>query len=207
MVPWSWKLLYALLCFQYALRINASPIVSVTPSAFHLSTLFTSKICKESSFLYWKAWPLFYDCSLPCILCEHKHIKYLYIPPIYRKVSLGDLKTDSSQMERMWEKCPQCAGSELQCLPSTVPPLITGCSAEWALVCQDSKRSCLRQSNKALTDSGICRATTECIKPMFPQPHCEWFIVMAVHTSMYRGWCAVCAAVLHRAPLTSKEVT
>lgn len=76
-------------------------------------------------------------------------------------------------MERMWEQCPQCAGWTLPCLPSTVPSLMTGCSAEWALVCQDSKRSCLLGVNKALTDSGICRAATKCVTPAFPPPHCR----------------------------------
>jgi hypothetical protein len=62
---------------------------------------------------------------------------------------------------------------KVQCLPSTVPLLIRGCSAEWALVCQDSKSSCLLQFNKALTDSGICRVATKCAKPMLPPPHGE----------------------------------
>lgn len=168
--PWSWKQLYPILFpIQSSYKCFSHCFYDTLCSS--LSTLFTSKICKEFSFRIGKAWLLLYDGSLLSILREHKHIKYLYIPPIYRKITLGTWK----QTLYRWRGCERNALSVLaqngRCLPSTVSPLITGSSAERTLVCQDSKRSCLLRSNKALTDSGICRAATKHIKPMLPPPH------------------------------------
>lgn len=56
---------------------------------FPRSTPFLGKIRKEFSFHIGKVRVLLYDCSSPSILREHKHIKHLYIPPIYREITLG----------------------------------------------------------------------------------------------------------------------
>ena len=134
--------------------------------SYNLQRIFFLSILERSGYVHMTV-------VCPPLFVNTNMWKYLYISPIYRKPFWGlenSLFTDGENLREMpsvyWLKtamsAQHCASSHNR-----------GCSAEWALVCQDSKRSCLLRWNKALTDRGICRVATQCVKPMFPPPHCR----------------------------------
>lgn len=158
-VSLRFKAIVATLCFQHV--------------CFNDILCFSrSKICKEFSFHIGKARLLLNGCSLPSVLHERKHIKYLYIPPIYREITLGTGKQTLyrrggyegnalSVLARNCNVCPAlCLLSERDALLKE--PLCV--KIQNGLVC--SSRTKLSQT------VGSARATAKCIKPMFSLPHC-----------------------------------
>lgn len=155
------------------LHIKVFLTASIVSSAFQPITR-SAKICREF-FLSTLKRPGYFDRTVVCpsLYVSTNMQKYLYISPIYRKPFWGlenSLFTDGENVREMPSVCwLKTAMSAQHCASSHN----RGCSAEWALVCQNSKSSCLLQLNKALTDSGICRVATKCVEPMFPPPHCR----------------------------------